>query len=241
MIELSPRASLRTYRLEASYTAARLSATEDTEHLAREFSEAADRIRLLEEELVRLDARKVQTQAALESADDAWDDEMQGFRRRLLELCDNDVDAELFRRYFADVPSSVTELSYGAEVMISLELEESVAADGHPDLSALIPRLAEKRGALEVILKEALRVEVDEARYVNRVAMAKAIVNKLRRVAVASLEEIAMSRRHSRLWTARFFLDHQELATSLRDEDLLDPDFDEPRQLEASFDSEPGE
>jgi len=240
MIELSPRASLRTFRLEASYTAARLSASEETRHLARDFSEAADQIRLLEEELVRLDARKVDTQASLEAADDAWDDEMQSFRRRLLELCDNDVDAELYRQYFADIPSNVTELSYGAEVMISKELEQAVADDAHPEVAALAPRLAERRAALEAVLQEALRVEVDEARYVNRVSMAKSIVNKLRRVAVASLEEIAMTRRHPRLWAARFFLDHEELATTL-DEDFLDSDFEEPRQLEASFGSEPGD
>lgn len=241
MIELSPRASLRTFRLEASYTAARLSGNDETRHLAQAFTEAADRIRLLEEELVRLDARKVQTQASLESADDAWDDEVQGFRRRLLELCENDVDAELYRKYFADIPSHVTELSYAAEVMISQELEHVLTEDGHPELSAWAPRLAERRVALEAISKEAVQVEVDEARFVNRVAMAKSIVNKLRRVAVASLEEIAMSRRHPRLWAARFFLDHQELATSLSDEDGFDHDFEAPRQLEASFDSEPAD
>ncbi len=240
MIELSPRASLRTYRLEASYTAARLSASEETRHLAREFSEAADRIRSLEEELVRLDARRVETQASLESADDAWDDEMQAFRRRLLELCENDVDAELYRKYFADIPSSVTELSYGAEIMISKELEQAVADEAHPDVASLGPRLAERRSALEAVLQEALQVVVDEARYLNRVSMAKSIVNKLRRIAVASLEEIAMSRRHPRLWAARFFLDHEALAVSL-DEDLPDADFEEPRQLEASLGSEPGE
>lgn len=219
MLELSAHGSLRSFRIEASYTAARLAAGEETRALARDFEEAVDHLRLLEDEQARLDQRRVQTQASLEAADDAWDDEMNALHQRLLDLSDSDVDSELYRRYFADIPSHVTELSLGAEVMISAQLERRLREDPHPEIEPFAERLGQRRAALEAIMNESLALEVDEARFENRVSMAKAIVNKLRRVLLASLEELAAARDHGRDWCARFYLDHEEVVHALNDPD----------------------
>lgn len=224
MLELSFNLGLRAYRLEASYTAARLNALEETRHLAAEFEEAADRFRLLEEEDARLALRKVDTQASVETADDGWDDTMESFRRRLMELSDNNMDAPLYRKYFADIPSHVTSLSYGAEILVSKDLERDLRDESNDELRVYAERLETKRLALEAILHERTRLEVDQARFVNRVALAKAILNKLRRVLLAGLEEVAIGRGHGREWCARFFLGHNEVLAA------LDADGSEPVQ-----------
>lgn len=205
MLELSEELQVRTFRMEARYTATRLLALTETRHLAGDFEEAHDKFALLEEEGGRLDIRRVETQAMVEIADDAWDDTMLAFQRRLLELVDNDVDAELYRNYFADIPSHVTSLSYAAEVLISKDLEEKLAVEENAELSVFSERLRDKRGALEAGMHERTRLEVDEARFKNRVALAKAILNKLRRVLYAGLEEIARTRGLQHSWCLRFF------------------------------------
>lgn len=215
MLELPARLGIRAHRLEASYTAARLRAVEATRHLAASFEEAADKLRLLEEEEGRHDFREVEVQASLETADDAWDDVVVTFRRRLLELSGNDVDAPIYRQYFADIPSHVTELSYAAEILISKELERDIEREAHPDLLPFAARLEEKRMALETILQERTRLEVDVARFHNRVALAKSILNKLRRILFAQLEEIAVERDLGKDWCARFFLRHEEILETL--------------------------
>ncbi|MGF1510611.1 MAG: hypothetical protein ACFB9M_14020 [Myxococcota bacterium] len=233
MLELSTSLPLRRFRMEASYTAARLAVGEETRPLARDFEEAAEKFRLLEEEEARLDLTRVQVQASLEAADDAWDDAMMSFRRRLLEACENDVDADLYRKYFADIPSHVTSLSYAAEQLISAELERALRDEEDPSLEAFAPALEAKRIDLERNVREQTRLEVDEARFVNRVAMAKAILNKLRRVLFASLEEIALARGRGREWCARFFLVHQHIQETVEGENedpLLLPEG--PAQLE---------
>src|SRR5687767_9300343 len=134
MLEIPESKPLRAFRLEANYTAARLNALDETRHLATDFEEAADKFALLEEEEGRLDIRRVETQAMVETADDAWDDTMMSFQRRLLDLSGNSVDAELYRRYFADLPSSVTSMSYAAEIMISKELEKHLENEESEEL-----------------------------------------------------------------------------------------------------------
>ena len=215
MLELPAHLGVRAHRLEASYTAARLNAFDGTRHLARPFVEAADKLRLLEEEEARLEFREVDIQASVETADDAWDDVVLAFRRRLLELADNDVDAPIYRRYFADIPSHATDLSYGAEILISKELENAIESGGHADLVSFGHRLEEKRIALEAIVHERTRFEVDLARFENRVALAKSILNKLRRVLFAQLEEVALERGLGRDWCARFFLHHEEILEAM--------------------------
>jgi len=231
MLELPSHLGIRVHRLEASYTAARLSAADSTRHLARRFEEAADKFRLLEEEEARHEMREVDLQAAVEAADDAWDDVVTAFRRRLLELADNDVDAEIYRRYFADIPSHVTELSYAAEVLISKELERELRDDGHPELVGFSDRLEDKRAELERNLHERTRLEVDVARFENRVALAKSILNKLRRVLFAQLEEIAVERELGRDWCARFFLHHEEILETLEVE-AVEPTMELPAQTD---------
>lgn len=208
MLELSQDLHIRTFRMEARYTAARLLALPETRALASDFEEAHDKLALLEDEGARLDLRRVETQASVEIADDAWDDMMHAFQRRLLELVDNDVDAELYRDYFADIPSQVTSLSYAAEALISRDLEEKLAVEERPELSVFSARLGERRAALETAIHERTRLEVDEARFQNRVSLAKAILNKLRRILFASLEEIARARGLPRSWCFRFFHAH---------------------------------
>ncbi len=205
MLELSENLSIRAFRLEANYTAARLGALDETRHLARDFEEAADKFALLEEEAARLELRKIETQAMVETADDAWDDTMLAFERRLLDLSGNSVDADLYRKYFSDIPSHVTSLSYAAEILISKELERVLAHEERAPLAEFAQRLQDTRVPLESILQERTHLEVDEARFQNRVALAKAILNKLRRVMFASLEEIAANRNRSKDWCGRFF------------------------------------
>lgn len=205
MLELPEDLPLRAFRTEARYTAARLRALPETRPLADDFDEAHDKLALLEEETARLDLRRIELRAMVEIADDAWDDTIMAFQRRLLDVVDSDVDAPLYREYFADIPSHVTSLSYAAEVMISQELEAKLAVEEHPELRPFAGRLAEKRDTLEATLREQTRFEVDEARFHNREALAKAILNKLRRVLFASLEEMARMRGYSPTWRYRFF------------------------------------
>lgn len=205
MLELSEELPIRTFRMEARYTAARLLALPETRKLAQDFEEAHDKLALLEEEEGRLAVRSVEIQANVEIADDAWDDTMLAFQRRLLDLVDQDVDAPLYRNYFADIPSHVTSLSYAAEVMISKELEQKLAVDEKVELREFASRLTERRATLEAAMHERTKLEVDEARFSNRVAMAKAITNKLRRVLFARLEEIARARGLPRAWCLRFY------------------------------------
>jgi hypothetical protein len=221
MLEIPEPKPIRAFRLEANYTAARLNALDETRHLATDFEEAADKFALLEQEEGRLDIRRVETQAMVETADDAWDDTMMSFQRRLLDLSGNSVDAELYRRYFADLPSHVTSMSYAAEIMISKELEKHLEGEESEELSVFAERLGEKRRALENIIQERTRLEVDQARFANRVALAKQILNKLRRILWASLEEVAMTKNRSQDWCARFFWMHNQHVHSI-DTDGLD-------------------
>jgi hypothetical protein len=235
MLEVPSHVPLRRFRMEASYTAGRLGAGTDTRHLAAPFEEAAEKFRLLEEEEARLDLLRVSTQVAVETADDAWDDAMMAFHRRLLESCDNDVDADLYRNYFADIPSHVTKLSYAAEIMISVDLERALTDEEDPNLAAFAHQLSHRRSQLEQVIREQTRLEVDEARFVNRVSLAKAILNKLRRVLFASLEELALSRGRSREWCARFFMAHEQVRATL-DADPYEPPIslpEAPPQLES--------
>lgn len=215
MLEIPESKTIRAFRLEANYTAARLNALDETRHLAKDFEEAADKFALLEEEEGRLDIRKVETQAMVETADDAWDDTMMAFERRLLDLSGNSVDAELYRQYFAEIPSHVTSMSYAAEIMISKDLEKHLEMEEMDELRIFAQRLAEKREALENIIHERTRLEVDIARFQNRVALAKAILNKLRRILWAGLEEVAMAKNQNGDWCSRFFWGHNHQVTEM--------------------------
>jgi hypothetical protein len=205
MLELAETLPLRAFRLEAGYTAARLAALEETRSLKGDFEEAADKFALLEAEEARLDVSHIETQAMVETADDAWDDTIRSLQRRLLELSGNSCDHELYRRYFSDIPSHVTSLSYHAEIMISKDLERALQHEEIEELRVFSDKLREKREPMENLLLERTRLEVETARFQNRVALAKAILNKLRRIAFASLEEIAIARGHDRSWCSRFF------------------------------------
>lgn len=224
MLELSEELLIRSFRLEARYTAMRLLALAETRAYAKDFEDAYDKFALLEEEGAHIDVRKVESQAQVEMADDAWDDTMLSFQRRLLEVVENDVNTELYRSYFADIPSHVTSLSYAAESMISKELESKLAVEAHPELHGFASRLEDRRRALESSLQDRTRLEVDEARFQNRVALAKAILNKLRRVLFASLEETARARGLPRAWCLRFFQNHDGPLRAL--------DFERPDDLD---------
>ena len=215
MLEIPEAKPIRAFRLEANYTAARLNALDETRHLASDFEEAADKFALLEQEEGRLDIRRVETQAMVETADDAWDDAMMAFQHRLLDLSGNSVDAELYRRYFADIPSHVTSLSYAAEILISKDLERHLETEELDELRVFAERLGEKRRALENIIQERTRLEVDQARFQNRVALAKTILNKLRRILWASLEEVAMAKNRDLEWCARFLWTHNQQIESM--------------------------
>jgi len=218
MLELSEDLPIRAFRLQASYTAARLNALEETRHLAAEFEEAADKFALLEKEEAQLAVRRVQTQASVETADDAWDDTMIAFRRRLLEQAGHDTEADIYRRYFADIPSNVTSLSYAAEILISKDLEAQLAHEDDAELSVFAERLGDKRAGLEAIIHERTGLEVDEARFANRVQLAKQVLNKLRRVLFASLEEVQMARGRDRAWCARFYHSHNDVLAALEND-----------------------
>lgn len=199
---------LRTYRLEASYTSARLEVLEETRALAADFQEAADKFALLEQEESQLGLRRMRTQAQVETADDAWDDTIIAFRNRLMEIVEGDTEAELYRQYFTDIPSHVTSLSYAAEILISKELEAKLTAEEDSRLAEFGPRLEEKREQLEAIIKERTHLEVEEARFSNRVDLAKQILGKLQRVLVANLDEIRNTRQRDEAWVNRFFFSH---------------------------------
>lgn len=215
MQELAEHLPIRTFRLEANYTAARLNALEETRHLARELEEAADKFALLEQEEATLAVRRVETQAAVETADDAWDDTILSFQSRLLDMSGNSVDAELYRRYFTDIPTHVTKMSYAAEVMISRDLEAALEVEELPELAVFAERLRNKRSDLEALLTERTRLEVDEARFHNRVSLAKAITNKVRRILWASLEEVALAHGRPKSWCKRFYLGHNATLAAL--------------------------
>ncbi len=209
MLEVADSLPIRVFRLEAAYTATRLRALAETRSLARDFDEAADKLTLLEEEEGRLALRRVETQAHVEIADDAWDDTMRAFQTRLLELSGNSTDDALYRRYFTDIPSHVTHLSYAAEILISKELEAALADEELGELAVYAERLRGRRVTLENLILERTRLEVDEARFANRVALAKSILNKLRRILYASLEEVAIAHGRPRDWVSRFYLSHR--------------------------------
>ncbi|MCA9551827.1 MAG: hypothetical protein KC933_17450 [Myxococcales bacterium] len=231
MLELPDTLPIRAFRLQASYTAARLSALEETRHLADDFSEAADKMAVLEGEEAQLAVRRMQTQAAVETADDAWDDVMLAFRARLLERAAHDTEAEIYRRYFADIPSNVTSLSYAAEILISKDLEAQLAHEDDPELSAFAARLADKRAGLEAIIRERTQLEVEEARFANRVALAKQVTNKLRRILFASLEEVQIARGRDRAWCARFYFTHNDVLAAL-DQDGVEAEHEEIELIE---------
>jgi hypothetical protein len=203
VLELAENQTIRIFRLEAKYTATRLAALEETRRLAQDFEEAHDKFALLEEEEARLAVQRAESQANVETADDAWDDCVHAFQRRLLDLSSNSTDAPLYRKYFADLPSSVTNMSYHAEIMISKDLERALDEETVEELRAFADRLREKREPLENALVERTRLEVDEARFQNRVAMAKSILNKLRTGVHAALLEIAAARGRSTEWPTR--------------------------------------
>lgn len=223
MLEFPEHLPLRAFRLQASYTAARLNALDETRSLAAGFEEASDKFALLEQEEAQLAVRRMQTQAAVETADDAWDDTMLAFRARLLEQSRHDTESDLYRRYFADIPSNVTSLSYPAEILISKDLEGQLAHEEDGELSVFAARLAEKRAGLESIMHERTRLEVEEARFANRVQLAKQVLNKLRRVLFTHLEEIQMARGREAAWCARFYHSHNDVLAAL-DADGADND-----------------
>ena len=202
MEDLDEKLSVRTFRMGAVYAAARLKALEETQHLAGAFEEAADKFALLEEEEGDLAVRWATTLALVETADGAWDDTILAFRRRLLEQVGHNTEAELYRRYFAEIPSQVTSLSYVAEIMISKELEAHLADEPIAELQSFSARLAEKRAVLEARIQDRVRLEVEQARFANRVALAKQILNKLRRGAQSNLGELAAAHGRDETWAA---------------------------------------
>lgn len=210
--------SIRDYRLELAYSAARLNALDETRGLAGEFAEAAARFEMLDQEEGRYEISKVETQAMVETADDAWDATIEAFHRRLLDLCDNNADHTLYRRYFAEIPSHVTSMSYHAEILISRDLESQLDNDDNPELSRFADRLRDKRIPLEAALRERTRLEVEMAKFANRVALAKALANKLRRITAANLDEVARTTDRDGDWGARFFRGQNKLL------DLIDGD-----------------
>lgn len=237
MLELPENFPIRVFRLEASYTAARLKALDETRHLSKDFEEAADKLALLEEEEARLDVKRMQTQALVETADDDWDDTMMGFQRRLLDLSGNSVDAELYRTYFSEIPSHVTSMSYAAEIMISKDLERHLETEEIEELRSFSDRLREKREPLENIIRERTMLEVDEARFANRVSLAKAILNKLRRILFAGLEEVAMARGRPKEWCVRFFHTHNETLDA-SDQDGVEGSMPPPANGESATEAE---
>lgn len=204
-LDLPEKLSLRAVRLQVNYSAARLNALPETRDLAKDFEEAAEKFAQLEAEEARLAIQRVETQAMVEIADDAWDDTIHAFQRRLLEACGNSQDHALYRLYFAEIPSHVTTMSYAAEILISKDLEESLMHEANEDLRAFSDRLRDKRFPLEGALHERTRLEVEEARFSNRVQLAKALVNKLRRITHANLEEIASAHGRGGDWSVRYF------------------------------------
>lgn len=233
MLDLPETLSIRGFRLEAAYTAQRLRASEDARSLAPGFEEAADKFALLEAEEARLDVQRVEAQASVESADDAWDDVMRGLQQRLLELSGHNQDHELYRRYFSDIPSQVTSLSYPAEILISKDLERALLEQDIEDLRVFAERLREKREPLENMMLERTRLEVETARFQNRVALAKSILNRLRRMAWANLEEIALARHQPRAWCARFFQGRSSVAV-LSEESSLEHALEPPMNGETT-------
>lgn len=205
MFDLPDNLPLRAFRLEVSYTASRLAALPETRPLAQDLEEAAQKLKQLEDEEARLDLARVQSEANVETADDAWDDMIHVFERRLLELSGHDTDAPLYRKHFADVPTHVTSLSFHAEILISKALEAALAKEELSELAAFADRLRERREPLESALLERTLIEVDEARFHNRVALAKEIANRLRRTTFTELERIATMRGRGQEWCARFF------------------------------------
>lgn len=90
--------------------------------------------------------------------------------------------------------------------MISKDLEDELGTEeAAVELKAFANRLRSRREPLENALVERTRLEVEEARFANRVALAKTITNKLRRTTHAKLLELAGTRSRSEEWCSRFF------------------------------------
>ena len=202
MSDLSDELSIRDFRLEVNYTAVRLFAQSETRPLSDEFRSASDKLSLLEREEAEFDVRRMENQALVESADDAWDSVMIALRRRLLELSDGSTDAPLYREYFADIPSQVTNLSYAAEIMISKEVEQKLESADVLELRGFVSRLESAREDLEKVIEQRVRLEVEEGRFRNRVALAKEVVNSLRRT---TFDELAVLRGGDERFASRFF------------------------------------
>lgn len=220
---------IRSFRLEAVYTVARLRVLPETRHLAGDLREAAETLAKLEVEAADLAVRKMEGQAAVEMADDAWDDTMLAFRHRLLEQSGNSTDSDLYRRYFSEIPSQVTSMSYLAEIMISKELESALDQEVDPELQVFAERLAEKREDLEKQIKQHTALEVEEARFINRVSLAKSIVNRLRRLLFMQLREMAETDERDEAWVERFFYQSNDDIDAL---DLGATDWDEDDDFE---------
>ncbi|MBI4821708.1 MAG: hypothetical protein HY791_35940 [Deltaproteobacteria bacterium] len=203
MLELSENMTVRDFRLEASYTSARLSAVDEASHLASEYQQASEKLAELEAEGAGLDMAKMQSQAMVEIADDAWDEVALEFQAKLLSLSGGSVDHELYRKYFAEIPTEMTRLSYNAEIMISKDLEEDLADEPATELAAFRGRLELKRRTLEAALRERTRLEVEAAKYQNRISLAKQLVNRLRKTTWNDLLDLARDRGEP--WALRFF------------------------------------
>lgn len=203
MLELSENMTIRDFRLEASYTSARLAAVDEASHLASEYQRAAEKLAELETEGSAIDVARMQSQAMVEIADDAWDEVALDFQAKLLAMSGGSVDHELYRKYFAEIPTQMTRLSYGAEIMISKDLEEDLADETVAELAEFGPKLEAKRRTLESALRERTRLEVEAAKYQNRLALAKQLVNRLRKSTWTDLVEIARDRGEP--WALRFF------------------------------------
>ena len=203
--DLPAKLSIRNYRLELAYSAARLNALAESRDMAADYEEAAAKFEELEQEEGRFELTKVESQAMVETADDAWDDTMRSFMRRLLELSGHNTDHTLYRTYFAEIPSQVTSMSYAAECMISKDLEDALEREENEELKAFAEKLRSKRLPMEAAMRERTRLEVDFAKFGNRVALAKALTNKLRRITAASLDEIAKASEREDDWAFRFF------------------------------------
>jgi hypothetical protein len=87
--------------------------------------------------------------------------------------------------------------------MISKDLERALSEESIEDLRVFADRLQTKRTPLENALVERTRLEVEEARFQNRVAMAKTILNKLRKSAHATLADIGGKRGRGTDWPSR--------------------------------------
>jgi hypothetical protein len=205
MVDVHLEAPLGSFRIEAAYTASRLSADPDVRVLAIDFKDAESKFALLEQEATQLAAREGAMQGLVESADDAWDDEIRAFHDGLLTASDGSVDHPRYRSYFADVPSGVTHLSYAAELLVSRELEKRLSEEPLERLRSFEASLRAKREVLEKALHEQTVLEVTRARFENRAALGKSLLNRLRAETLASLQATASAKNYGPDWCYRFF------------------------------------